>query len=255
LRPIAASLLILSLALAGGCSITRQPTPGRPFSLAQDSFAYRNETLWRYDWDSVTGEMHHSKNVPKPDYGLHCFVMARSAQLFFRHARFEPSQPRPSESELKALVRDMVHRQRDVTIGGYANLHEFSAANERLLKQECGGAWRSYLQKGNWRMVFPFSRNHQARTATQLIDSIEKEGSRVVHVVEFPRLGLNHAILIYAFNRNANETTFQAYDPNNPAEPLQIKYSETTRQFEFPRTSYYIGGKVNIYQIYHKPLY
>src|SRR5213596_3106531 len=89
--------------------------------------------------------------------------------------------PRRSPAELK------------VVIPGYRDLFAFSHAQEKLLKQECGSAWQSYFQRGHWRMVFPFTKRGQEKTAARLRQSIRQNRPPVVHLVRFPDITINHA--------------------------------------------------------------
>src|SRR5690606_21314728 len=102
-------------------------------------------------------------------------------------------------------IREIVHggdmrpAQLKIPIPGYANLREFSVDREQLLKEECGGAWRSYFQRGNWRMILPFSRRHQERASDKLKNSLQNHGVAAVHLVRFPQLTINHAVLLTGF--------------------------------------------------------
>src|SRR5258706_6474667 len=63
-------LLFIVLFLLAGCA-SPQPhlrADGRHFIFHQDSFAYANELVWRYDFDPATGKMTHVPQQPKPDY-------------------------------------------------------------------------------------------------------------------------------------------------------------------------------------------
>jgi len=164
------------------------------------------------------------------------------------------------ESTYRRLVRNIVHtypsrdqpQTRRIVIPGYASLREFSAAHESLLKAECGGAWQSYFQRGHWRMIFPFSRGQQVKTASSLIQDLEREGIAVVHLVSFPSLKINHAILLYGADEKDEEVVFPAYDPNDPAMPTTLTFNRKQRQFVYPANKYFPGGPLKVYQVYHR---
>src|SRR6266850_229087 len=166
--------LLLALVLCGCTgSNSRRTSFARPFVFGEDTFAYRNDLVWVYYHDPVTGEFRHKSREPKPDYTHHCFPVARSARQFFQHARFDSAQPVADEATYRRLIRRVVstsprtllpERER-IVIPGYTNLFAFSRAQERLLKEECGGAWQSYFQRGHWRMIFPFSGRSQVKLA------------------------------------------------------------------------------------------
>ena len=252
------ALLCLTLALCG-CSSSRTagPVSARPFIFKQDTFAYANELVWEYHFDPATRTTTHRRRQPPPTYTHHCFVVARSAKQFFLHATFEPSQPLGEESTYRRLIREVVSRSprsasgQKVIIPGYANLYAFSEAHEPLLKSECGGAWQSYCQRGHWRMLFPFSRAHQEKMAEQLVESIKQTGPAVVHVVHFPSLSINHALVLFEAAEAENAILFQTYDPNEPAKPTTLTYERHTRTFKLPANSYFIGGRVDVYEVYH----
>jgi hypothetical protein len=156
------------------------------------------------------------------------------------------------------LVREILSRsehepcspEQKVVIPGFGNLRAFSAAMERLLKAECGGAWRSYIMRSHWRMVFPISRAHQARTAASLVDRLRRDFSPVVHLVKFPALTINHSMLFFDAKETAQGIEFHAYDPNNPARPEIIYYDGSRNTFTSPRNSYFAGGDLDIIEIF-----
>jgi hypothetical protein len=142
-----------------------------------------------------------------------------------------------------------------VVIPGYADLRRFSEAQEQLLKSECGGAWESYLQRGNWRMIFPLSRNSQKFTAESLIASLKQNRPPVIHLVRFPQLTMNHAALVFDARETEAEIHFSIYDPNQPASPRTLTFDRATETFIFPANNYFSGGRVDVYEIYRNRSY
>ncbi len=254
---------LLLLALVCGC---RAPAPeaagGRAFAFERDTFAYANELVWEYAFDAQ-GNWTARRREPPPEYALHCFVMARAAKQFFVHARFDPDSPKAGPEDYRRLIRRVVSRSprdvspgsRKVVIPGYASLREFSAAQETLLKAECGGAWQSYMQRGHWRMIFPFSRRHQDGMAAALAENIRRNQAPVAHLVSFPGLSINHAVVVYGARENGGVVAFDVYDPNQPEAPTTLTFEKTTRRFEFPRNDYFHGGTVKVYEVYRRGLY
>src|ERR1041384_2873427 len=207
----------LILALLCGCT-THRPAPStyaRPFDFRRDTFAYANELVWAYDYDAE-GKWISQRREPKPDYAQHCFVLARSARQFFDNARFDPEQPLADEATYRRLIRQLLAASprhplpadKRVVIPGYASLRAFSQAHENLLKGECGGSWQCYVQRGNWRMIFPFSRRQQAQVAKQLAVRLKESGPAIVHVVRFPQLTINHAMLVFEAKETATGMQF-----------------------------------------------
>jgi hypothetical protein len=251
------AIWVACLLLFAGCATSHPPAGARPFNFQTDTFAFPNELVWEYHFDDA-GRWVHQRRKPDPDYTHHCFVVVRSARQFFQNARFAPAQPQADEATYRRLIRSVVSidPRRDladsekVVIPGYANLHEFSAGQERLLKEECGGAWHSYFQRGHWRMVFPFSRSNQERSAELLISDLKENRPPIVHVVRFPQLTINHALLLFDVKETDKEIVFSAYDPNRPESPKALTFDRSRRTFFFSGNDYFPGGRVDVYEVY-----
>jgi hypothetical protein len=257
---LAAGLPALLLSLAAGCtSSSKHESFSRPFTFGHDTFAYANELVWEYEFDDASGKTTHHKRVPSPTYTHHCFVVARAAKQFFQIARFDPTQPRVDEKTYRQLVdrvmsispREVPAEDRKVVIPGYTNLFTFSRDWGCLLQAECGGAWRSYFQRGHWRMIFPLSRSHQDRMAEQLLDSVHQNRPAVIHVVRFPSLAINHSVVVFDAKESPNEIEFEVYDPNDPVKPSPLTFDRAVQRFRLPRNGYFVGGRVDVYEIYH----
>jgi len=254
--------LLLLASLVCGCAIARfEAAPGadRPFQIQQDGFAFANELTWEYHFDPATDKVTHHRPETSPTYTHHCFVVARSARQFFEHARFDPDLPLAEAATYRRLIRRVVSisprrilpEDDKIVIPGYSNLFAFSRAREQLLKKECGSAAQSYFQRGHWRMIFPLSRHHQEKMAWQLVESLHQNRPPLVHLVRFPQLTINHAVLVCAVKESGREIQFTTYDPNYPAEPVTLVYDRGARTFDFPRSSCFKGGRVDVYEIYH----
>jgi hypothetical protein len=257
-RPWAKLALLVSLLFSGCASPSQRPAGDRPFVFRQDSLSFSNELVWSYSFDPVTDKASHTPRQPPPSYSHHCFVVARSAKQFFNHARFAPDLPVADQATYRKLVREIVSTSpavvlpQKIIIPGFANLYTFSQVHGDLLKQECGGAWRSYLQRGHWRMIWPFSRDEQRKMAEQLVADLRRNDPPVVHVVRFPQLKINHALVLFAVRETAEKFEFATYDPNIAEGSTVLTFDRNTRTFRFPRNDYFVGGKVDIYEIYHR---
>lgn len=249
--------LFFCVTILGGLDLSVNQTygGGRPFQFGNDSIAFPNELNWEYGFDD-RGRWAGHKRKPAPDYSLHCFVLARTAAQFYRFAEFHPELPKTNAARYLTLVHAVANRNlrknegRTVMIPGYTNLFQFSMDQERTLKAAAGGAGQSYFQRGNWRMVFPFTRRNQERAAAKLVEAIQHDGEALIHVVRFPKLDLNHAVLLYGYEERPTTIAFSFYDPNNPDEPRKLVFDREKRRFIFPRTDYFQGGPVNLYRIY-----
>jgi hypothetical protein len=237
--------------------VTADRTP-RAFEFYTDTFSYPNELVWNYQFDPQTGNAGIRKNDPPPSYAHHCFVVVRSARQFFLHGNWAPEREAIDTNGYRKIVRSITGRSASrpsapgerIPIPGFASLRQFSAAHSDLLRQNCGGAWQSYAQRGNWRMILPFSRRGQAQTAAQLQEVLAPGGLPIIHVVTFPRLTINHVLMLFGASQTGRALEFHCYDPNICEKPLLLVYDRAERTFIFPRTHYFPGGKVNAYEIY-----
>ncbi len=253
---------LLLLGTPGCCHCPEaQPAP-RPFHFGADTLSFANELRWEYGYNE-NGDWEGSPRKPPPEYSNHCFAVARAAKQFFWNASFKPELPKTNAPAYTRLIQQVMrsnprkparttHR---IAIPGYANLHDFSRDHEDSIKKATGGAWHSYVQRGNWRMIFPFSSKHQASTAKDLAYACQSGSPIVIHVVDFPSLKLNHAIVVYALNQSHDRWHFEVYDPNEPDHPRTLDYCPSTREFVFPPTNYFPGGPVHVYQVYCNLIY
>jgi hypothetical protein len=233
------------------------------FRFERDTFTFANELIWQYRFDPRTGAMSVSRNNPPPTYSHRCFVVVRGARQFFYHARFDATQPRLAKDEYRPLIHKIVTRnprvvsppERRILFPGYECLRAFSQENEKLLKEECGGPWRSYFLRSHWRMVFPVHRWQQARVAERLRRRMLAGFSPAVHLFRFPQLTINHGILLFAFKESPTQFEFEAYDPNITANPVKLTYDRPARTFLFPASVYWGGGQLNLIEIFRGGLY
>lgn len=229
----------------------------RRFVFERDTLAFPNELVWEYRF-GADGAWQVRRREPPPDYAHRCFVLARAVRQFLYHARFDATAPRLDEPGYRARVRAVLRRapwrpatpQTQIVIPGYPGLRDFSRDWEPLLKAECGGAWRSYLLRSHWRMVLPISRRHQAATARRLRQRLGAGLVPVVHLVCFPRLTINHGMVLFAERAAAGAIEFRAYDPNRPEAPETLIYEPARRTFRLPPTRYWPGGDLNVIEIY-----
>jgi len=227
----------------------------RKFEFGRDTFAFANELVWEYEFDAA-GKMTTRPRVPRPDYAHHCFVLTRAARQFLYHAEFRPDETSVDDDRYRALVRQVlagnprVPDGKRVVIPGYPDLHHFSVAKERLLKGGCGGAWRSYVLRSHWRMLFPISRAHQDWTARQMLAEVREHFSPIVHLVNFPSLNINHGMIVYDATEESGGIHFSAYDPNRPAAPARLTFDRARRTFSLPPNIYWAGGDLNVIEIF-----
>jgi len=259
-RWISSSLLALFV-FCGCCSthISKTGPSPRSFDFQRDTFSFPNQLLWEYFYDT-NGNWVTRDRDPKPTYWQHCFVLATATKQFFFNARFEPEKPVADDRTYRKLIRQVVstslrkpvEEDKRIGIPGYSDLRSFSRAHEQLLKDNCGGAWHSYFQRGHWRIVFPFTRHEQERMSKQLLDHLAKNRLLIIHLVRFPALTINHAVLLFDAKESEKEIQFITYDPNNPEQPRIITYDREKRTFSMAPNDYFPGGRVDVYEVDHK---
>ena len=55
-----------------------------------------------------------------------------------------------------------------------------------------------------------------------------------MHLFRFPRITINHGIVLFGLTESAGAIRFEAYDPNIPAQPVRLVFDRARRVFEFP---------------------
>jgi len=255
--------LALPVFLAGGCAapLPALTTPHAPFRFSEDVFAFSNQTLWLYRVDPSTGKFTGEPRQDPPDFAFRCAGMVRATRQFFDAARFDPGLPRLDEAAYERLVRQVLASDprrppaERIVIPGYRDLRAFSEAEEPLLKAVLPGAAPSYLQRGNWRMIYPFSDGHQAAMAERLRDELAAGWLPIAHVMRFPERSINHFVLVLRAEETLEEIRFQVYDPNDASGPVTLRYDRAAHVFSYPATRYFSGGPVKAYEVYDGWLY
>ena len=232
--------------------------PAHRFQFERDTFAFRHELVWKYHFDAATGAMTTYKADPPPTYYHRCFVLVRATRLFFDYARFVPELSPVDESMYRGLVRKVISSNprracpasQRIIIPGYDCLRTFSQAQEDVLKAGCGAAWESYFLRSHWRMIFPVSGRFQQSIAEKLKRSLAKRTLALVHLFRFPRITINHGIVLYRFAETDQAIEFDAYDPNLPEHPVTLVYEKKRRAFTFAPSIYWGGGVLSVMEIY-----
>ena len=231
----------------------------RPFTFPSDRFAFANETVWNYvDGHPVTED---PSRLPRehPPYSRRCFVMARAAVQFWKFARFVPSNPPLDEKTLTERIRGVTGRAvweaplapRDrVIFPGYHNLFELSRARPEVLESNLGLGWPTYFRPGNYDIVCPPTRAHQARTDTELKTALAKNTPTILWLVNFPSLSINHTVVVYACSPSPDGDRFEVYDPNDSLAPKILEYHSRDRTFSYQKTFYFVGGRVDVRPVY-----
>ena len=257
-RVLVVGVVACALGCAPGTAFVRPPAaaPPRPFRFATDTFAFINESHWRYVTDPATGERVWSA---QPVYfALHCAGVVRAARQFLVNAQFDPTAAPVDDATALILAREVMARgprstvatEPPIVIPGYTGLRDFSAAHEQVLKDEMLQDWRSVLPRGDWRIVAPAFPAEQARTAEALYRKVRAGTPAIIRVFRFPVMTINHAVLLYDAAERDGDVEFTAYDPNDVTGPIVVRFDRTAGTFLFPPRDYFDGGPIKVYEIY-----
>lgn len=257
-----ALLAALALGLAMGCASTPPAVARRPpFRFETDSFAFANLTVWEYGVDPVTRELEGRLREISADFVFRCGAMARAVRQFYLGARFDPAAPPLTASGYAERIRAVLDTDpreppsEPIVIPGYADLRSFSAAHEPAFMAAIGSPLQSYLQRGNWRMIFPFPPSQQAQTAWRLAGEVARGRPAILHLTLFPEQTINHFVVAYAVDETRSEIRFTTYDPNDASRPVPLVWDRAARTFSFARTESFSGGTVKAYEVYRDALY
>jgi hypothetical protein len=235
------------------------------FRFDRDTFAFANETVFEYR----EGHPHlrEARDADKPaPFTRRCFVMCRASDQFRKFARFDPTQPPPDARALAAKVRAVTRHpawrgalppERRVVIPGYADLRALSAARGEILQENIGLGWPTYFRLGNWRMVFHHGPGHQSETHDTLEAALDRGNVFIGYLTTFPKLYINHAILVYARKPSSGAekaVRYRVYDPNHPESPRELTYDPAKGAFSYEKDWDFIGGQVTVLQIFGRPV-
>jgi hypothetical protein len=230
----------------------------RPFVFDTDTFAFANETVWNYVAGKVQPEVP-GASAQKRDYTRHCFVVTRAAVQFWKFARFDPhSKPLPPD-QLADRIREVTERsvwlpalptREKIVFPGYADLRDLSAANAGIFQANIGLGWPIYFRAGMMPIVAPVYREMEAQLNSEIYQDLRKNFPTIVWLYNFPSLDINHAVVIFAVQRDHQRYHYQVYDPNYAAAPKNLEYDADTRTFSYQPTFYFPGGPVSARAVY-----
>jgi len=202
------------------------PTPALRYPA--DTFGYRNDS-----------RIHHRG---KPDlYANWCIVIARAVTQFRRFARFDAAAPRVAPEAYTALVRRVVALApwrppfpdaARIVVPGFASLHEFTRAQEPAVKAGLSGRFWTWVHPTNWRMALPSPPGEQERTAMEVIDEVRAGRPVQLFITDFPRIKVNHSVLVYDYRVTSEQTVeFLVYDPNDAHAPGRMRFDRRLGRF------------------------
>lgn len=253
--------VLLGAWLAGCASRPQAPAgSGRTFVFERDTLAFANELVSAPG--AAVGMTRAPESGPVRPYRQRCFPMVRAVRLFWEHADFDASpggdggdDGKVLRSKMASVLRRDPRREPEagasrVRFEGVDGLRALSRRNESMMKELCGSRLASYVQRGHWRMVLPFGRRGQIAEAERIQAKIRRGRLVIVHVVRFPSMTINHALLLYSVEETPAGWTFLAYDPNEPDRPVPLLMDATSRRFIYSPTRNFAGGWVNVYEVY-----
>lgn len=238
------------------------------FQFARDTLAFANETVFEYHHGVAHLRKPSATENKRRPYNNRCFVMSRTAMQFRKFARFDPNAPPLDDAALADRVRAITRRPawrealpapQRIIIPGHPSLRALSSARGRILQDNIGIGWTTYLRFGSIRMLYEFTRGYQERTHAELDATLARGELFVAHLSTFPNLSINHAVLVYrraaaAPNSSRRMERYRVYDPNHPDAPRELTWSSVDRAFAYQKDRDFIGGFVRVYQVYGKPI-
>jgi hypothetical protein len=217
------------------------------FSFSTDTFAFGNQI--RSQHPGVPGL-----------YANYCFVMARGLRQFRSGARFDPAAPTLDHAGYVDRVRAIAARPpwldplpiaERVVIPGYANLRDFSAAQESAVKEGLGPRFWTLVHWTNWRVTMPVTRAHQAAVAREIVEALGHGDLTQLLVTNWPKPELNHTVVAFAYRDGAEGVEFSVWDPNDPSEPGVVTFDRTDRRFKATRLYDTEPGVIRVFRMYY----
>jgi len=234
------------------------------FRFDRDTFAFANQTVFEYHEGHPS--LRKPSTVRRDAYKRHCFVLCRTAMQFKKFARFDARGAPLDDASLAERVRLVTHRDpwadplpedQRIVFPGYNDLREMSKTRRELVQKSIGHGWPSYFRISNMRMVFQQSGTYQKETHDRLNAALARGKVFVVFLTTYPRLSINHSVLIYkqnGFSPNPGLERYLVYDPNHPESPRELSWSPHTRTFSYQKDWDFVGGFVRVYQVYGQPM-
>jgi hypothetical protein len=252
--------ILVALTLVGTRAVASE------FRFDRDTFAFQNATVLKYKDGLPYLQVKASREDPANRYTRRCFVMSRTAMQFRKFARFDPRGAPLNDLELAARIRAVAHRapwdeslpeNQRIVFPGYANLRQMSKARAHVFQENLGSGFITYFRPSNVRMIFQHSRKYQDTTHANLDVDLSRGGLFVALLSTYPKLSINHTVLVYARQKNPQGDELEhyfVYDPNHAEAPRELTWSPRERAFAYQKDIDFIGGFVRVYQSYGKPL-
>jgi hypothetical protein len=99
-------------------------------------------------------------------------------------------------------------------------------------------------------MIFPTPPWYRKWMVKKIRDSLPRRGLTLVHLFRFPRITINHGIVLYGLTESERQIEFEGYDPNIPEHPVKLLFEKQSQQFTFAANRYWGGGELKVFEIY-----
>ncbi len=243
--------------------LLRTSATASDFRFDRDTVGFANATVFEYREGHPYLRRQREKGEPKR-YTRRCFVLCRTTMQFHKFARFDPQAPPLDDNALAARIRKVTRRaawekplaeNQRVVFPGYPNLRAMSDARREVVRRNIGLGWPTYFRVGNYRMLFEHDSSYYVETHANLNAALARGELFVGFLTTYPRLSINHAVLVYkreSVSPNPGVERYLVYDPNHPESPRELTWFPATCSFSYQKDWDFIGGFVRIYQIYGK---
>jgi hypothetical protein len=243
-------------------ALVARSAAGSGFRFDRDTLAFQNATVLKYKNGVPFLRARSTSDDPANKYTRRCFVMTRTVMQFRKFARFDPRGAPLDDNQLAARIRavsrhfawqEPLPENQRIAFPGYANLRQLSKARAEVFKENIGSGLITYFRLSNGRMFFQHSRKYQDRTHANLDAALSRGDLFVGYLSTYPKLSINHAVLVYAREkrRPADELEhYLVYDPNHAEAPRELTWSPRERAFSYQKDIDFIGGFVRVYQAY-----
>jgi hypothetical protein len=235
------------------------------FRFDRDTLAFANSTVFEYREGVAQLRRNERRQEKSSRYTRRCFVMSRTAIQFHKFARFDPKGASLNDEELARRVRKVTRQSpwhdplpdtQRIVFPGCRHLRELSKTRGRVLQENIGLGWPTYLRVGNFRMFFNHGVKYQEQTHQELDATLAGGQLFVAYLSDYPTLHINHSVLVYARKpptSNGRSESYLCYDPNHPDAPRELIWFPATRVFNYQKDEEFVGGYTRVYHVYGKP--
>jgi hypothetical protein len=243
--------------------LLRSSATASDFYFDRDTVSFANSTVFEYRQGHPHLRRQREKGEPKR-YTRRCFVLCRTTIQFQKFARFDPHAPALDDKALAARIRNVTRRaawgkplplDQRVIFPGYPDLRAMSKARREVVRANIGLGWPTYFRLGNFRMLFEHDSSYHKETHANLDAALARGELFVGFLTTYPRLSINHAVLVYKrkpASQNDGIDRYLVYDPNHSESPRELTWSSHDHAFAYQKDWDFIGGRVRVYQIYGK---